>query len=723
MDKIAKANVEPVRQRTQYSCMAASMTMCLRALDHDVTEDEVNAVMGARPMKGAAWEQALACAQHYGCRATLTMPATVEQLKEWTDAGVPIMIAWNPEGRPWSHASVVFDVDDDLNVFVADPNMPNPKKTVRVVPEDEFYGKWYEKFPDYLVRRPACAIAREITEAGTQVRVAAVHEQSRPNDSTLYRVTRKGEHWPFILKTRGPNNRWYINFQADLDFIVTWLKVEGIDPRKVALVDKANPKQKTLSRQARAERRKKPQSQKTRMKAPKGEVKRRNTVQQQVREQGGMGGAGAHKNRTRSVEKGHSRKPKHRKPLQAAIERVANGFLRMAVADEALMDRAAGLLQHMDEKKAVAHLVKEGESRADAFLAAKAGSMLNKDRMQRMRRRADLGTSPDWKGAAKKLLARAKGTSQRDLHYRAYLRAILSNNESQATHLTKKFDGARDARDDLIDMAGKQAAYSGNPDGKPIYDVDIDHGEFQPLAGGTDVMKRLQDEYRIEQGGEVRAPQPRLAATKSVTVSTGWGPGYALWADRPGGKKLGHAPTVNKLAAALRKALGAPADPPQSVVARAAQKAEYDTNASVTFDGRRWDVGEGMSRKAVEQVALRFLAAQVRSARAGATLDRGVRQKANAKLSRAGLDGNGRFRKPEMAYSKALTVLSEFGIELGEVVSSHLFQARPSGTLNVDLAFSNPEDSFSPAAITNSVLHLQFTELRKDHFEAVAYLS
>ncbi len=167
--KSAKADVKPVRQRTQYSCMAASMTMCLRALGHELTEDEVNQVMGARPMKGAAWEQALATAQHYGCRATLTMPATVEQLKAWTDAGIPIMIAWNPEGRDWSHASVVFDVDDDLNVYVADPNLPNPKETVRVVSENDFYGKWYEKFPNYLVRRPACAIEREITVEGKQV--------------------------------------------------------------------------------------------------------------------------------------------------------------------------------------------------------------------------------------------------------------------------------------------------------------------------------------------------------------------------------------------------------------------------------------------------------------------------------------------------------------------------------------------------------------------------
>jgi len=169
MRRQAKAEVDPVRQRSQYSCMACSMMMCLRANGVCCDEDEVNKVMGARPMRGAAWEHALACGQHYGMRCTLTSPATVTQLKQWTDRGVPVMIAWNPEGREWSHASVVFDVDEDRNVYVADPNIPNPERTVRVMPEDEFYGKWYEKWPDYLVRRPAMAVEREITQDGRQV--------------------------------------------------------------------------------------------------------------------------------------------------------------------------------------------------------------------------------------------------------------------------------------------------------------------------------------------------------------------------------------------------------------------------------------------------------------------------------------------------------------------------------------------------------------------------
>lgn len=172
MRRLAKANVNPMRQRSQYSCVAASTCMALNALGVKCNEDDVNKVIGAKPMQGARWEEVLACAQYFGCRATLTTPATLTQVKEWTDQGKPVLIAWNPEGRDWSHASLIFDVTGEKGsyiVHVADPNIPNPDKTTREVEEDEFYSKWFEKWPNYLVRRPALMIDREITEDGRQI--------------------------------------------------------------------------------------------------------------------------------------------------------------------------------------------------------------------------------------------------------------------------------------------------------------------------------------------------------------------------------------------------------------------------------------------------------------------------------------------------------------------------------------------------------------------------
>jgi hypothetical protein len=210
MHKLGKADVNPVRQQTQYNCVTTSLAMALQALG--VSEEEcrierVNKVVGAMPLQGAAWEPMLAAANHYGMRATLTLPSTVAQLKSWTDAGKPVVIAWNPEGREWSHASLVFDVTEDAEhgflVHIADPNIPDPEETVRVVPKKEFYSKWYEKAPQgYMIRRPACFIEREITAEGRQVMASS----SRFDTSREVR-----EHYEAREMARGlaKEERWY----------------------------------------------------------------------------------------------------------------------------------------------------------------------------------------------------------------------------------------------------------------------------------------------------------------------------------------------------------------------------------------------------------------------------------------------------------------------------------------------------------------------------------
>jgi len=166
----ARAKVPGLRQETQFTCMSASLCGALRAWGKPVTEADVNKVLRCQAMRGATWEEALATAQYFGMRGTLVVPATLEMLRDWTSRGIPVMIAWNPEGRPWSHASTVYDVDEDDNVYVMDPNIPDPSRTTRVVPKDQFYKLWSEKVNDSLiVRRPALAIEREITPEGRQV--------------------------------------------------------------------------------------------------------------------------------------------------------------------------------------------------------------------------------------------------------------------------------------------------------------------------------------------------------------------------------------------------------------------------------------------------------------------------------------------------------------------------------------------------------------------------
>lgn len=181
MEKSAKANVTPKRQRTQYSCMTTSVSMCLQALGSEYADEEtVNKTLGAMPMRGACWEQALACCNHYGFRSTLIVPATLPQLKEYIDQGFPIIIAYNPEGKDWSHASVIFDIDDELNVHIADPNMADPDETVRVMSKSDFYKVWCEPYNGYTIRRPAMVIQPEISKDGRQL-LASYFNKSKEN--------------------------------------------------------------------------------------------------------------------------------------------------------------------------------------------------------------------------------------------------------------------------------------------------------------------------------------------------------------------------------------------------------------------------------------------------------------------------------------------------------------------------------------------------------------
>jgi len=104
-------------------------------------------------------------------------------------------------------------------------------------------------------------------------------------------------------------------------------------------------------------------------------------------------------------------------------------------------------------------------------------------------------------------------------------------------------------------------------------------------------------------------------------------------------------------------------------------------------------------------------------------IDRKTREFIVTAFNRAGLDGNGRFAKPDKGYVAATNVLSDFGIEIDEVVNAHSFAPRPSGSLHIALAFTNQEDPFSPVSIPDTELIISYHELAPGRFEVLAYLS
>ncbi len=223
MRRLAKADVNPIRQRSQFSCVSTSTCMALNAVGVKCNEDQVNQVIGAKPMQGARWEEVLACAQYFGCRATLTTPATLTQVKAWTDQGKPVLIAWNPEGRDWSHASLIFDVTGEKGnyvVHVADPNMPNPDKTTREVNEDDFYSKWFEKWPNYLVRRPALMIEREVCENGRQIMASSQTDFV----SAVKEIVSSVKHLGYLTML----DKWSCKVDANGIYLVYKISVPGV---------------------------------------------------------------------------------------------------------------------------------------------------------------------------------------------------------------------------------------------------------------------------------------------------------------------------------------------------------------------------------------------------------------------------------------------------------------------------------------------------------------
>lgn len=128
--------------------------------------------------------------------------------------------------------------------------------------------------------------------------------------------------------------------------------------------------------------------------------------------------------------------------------------------------------------------------------------------------------------------------------------------------------------------------------------------------------------------------------------------------------------------------------------------------------------GGGKMRTSVERLAQRWIFAGIEKG----TLDSTVKAKANRDLIHKGLDGNGRFQKVGQALTAAFSVMHQYGIEPDEILSANR-HSRPSGTWPIQLAFTNPEDSFSPVPIRNSVLHFAWTDLGEGRYEVVAYLS
>jgi hypothetical protein len=420
-------------------------------------------------------------------RTHLICPATVLQVKAWTDAGTPVMIAWNPEGRPWSHASVVFDVTEGdegkLIVHVADPNIPNPSQTVREVDEDTFYSKWSEKWPKYLVRRPAMAVEREISSEGRQMVASDKTAREIYVDEQGYAHDDEGNSW-FVGQQYGPKT--YSGFsgrfltrmapreparrpQTPASEMVPLSESDRTDLRNLVLALHADPRQDVRSskfirdiqhkQELTAKQDRWFRSLQKRYRRFLDRIPGRINVTYKPDGRPWyvtITNPAVEKWVTQTFSTAPRIAPGHTLELIGPPGRAAS-IEERAMVEESMMDRASQLLWYMSEREAIKHLMDDGMNRSDAYLAVKAGKLLNKQRGKRMKRRAGVDPPYDQDGLG------------------------------------------------------------------PIYPNEIDHGYDQPISGGHDIMKRIQNEFVYEQGRPdwIRPENPRLAGEGNmVSIDT-----------------------------------------------------------------------------------------------------------------------------------------------------------------------------------------------------------
>ena len=118
---------------------------------------------------------------------------------------------------------------------------------------------------------------------------------------------------------------------------------------------------------------------------------------------------------------------------------------------------------------------------------------------------------------------------------------------------------------------------------------------------------------------------------------------------------------------------------------------------------------EALSRR----VATRYAAS------AESTISNPIRQKVNADLVRAGMDGNQRFRSAGTALAVISKVLGKYAIEWDEVLNSFGL-SQEKGRASIDLAFQT-DDPFTPVSIRNTALAFHWDTLESG-VEVVAYL-
>lgn len=146
LEKLAKVDVKPYQQETQWTCSAACLTAVLRYYGIPTSERKCGVYIKVRKNKGAETTDIVNAAKAMGYES-YEKSFTLDEARDLTDKGTPIICDIQSFTKPGAgHYVVLVGIEGD-RVYLMDPNT---KGNSRELSLSEFRDRWF----DYEMKPP-----------------------------------------------------------------------------------------------------------------------------------------------------------------------------------------------------------------------------------------------------------------------------------------------------------------------------------------------------------------------------------------------------------------------------------------------------------------------------------------------------------------------------------------------------------------------------------------
>lgn len=128
-------------------CGPASLKIVLEYYGAGQDEEKIASQCGRDPDLGADDASIKKAAEFYGFEAKIQNNANFDDIQDWLDMGVPVIVNWFTRGRsdydnsevPDGHYSVVMGLDEKY-IYLQDPEIG----TMRTISRDDFLRVWFD---------------------------------------------------------------------------------------------------------------------------------------------------------------------------------------------------------------------------------------------------------------------------------------------------------------------------------------------------------------------------------------------------------------------------------------------------------------------------------------------------------------------------------------------------------------------------------------------------